>query len=285
MAPLVVKGKVLVGDSGGELGVCGWLTALDVNTGKIIWRAYATGPDKDVLIGPGFHSFYPSDLGSDLGVTTWPKDAWQTGGGTMWGLIAYDPDLNLIYYGTGNPGPWNQEQRPGDSKWTTTLFARDPDTGAAKWALQYNPHDEHDYDGINEQILVDLTVDGNPRKVLLHPDRNGHLYEVDRESGEILSAKPYGYVNSVLSIDLKTGRPVINPDNLTKLGTVVHDICPTASGLKDWNPSAFRRGDKALLQRLNDSLERNHAAILAILAAYHVPVLPEAFAVPGSVPR
>src|SRR5580658_122377 len=219
MAPLVVKGKVLVGDSGGELGVRGWLVALDAATGKILWRAYATGPDRDVLIGPGFHSFYPSDNGADLGVTTWPDDAWRTGGGTMWGWIAYDPDLNLIYYGTGNPGPWNQEQRPGDNKWTTTLFARDPDTGAAKWALQYNPHDEHDYDGINEQILVDMNVDGKPRKVLLHPDRNGHLYAVDRESGEILSAEPYGYVNSILSIDLKTGRPVMNPDKLTKAGT------------------------------------------------------------------
>jgi PQQ-dependent dehydrogenase (methanol/ethanol family) len=239
MAPLVVKGKVLVGDSGGELGVRGWLVALDAATGKILWRAYATGPDRDVLIGPGFHSFYPSDNGADLGVTTWPDDAWRTGGGTMWGWIAYDPDLNLIYYGTGNPGPWNQEQRPGDNKWTTTLFARDPDTGAAKWALQYNPHDEHDYDGINEQILVDMNVDGKPRKVLLHPDRNGHLYAVDRESGEIVSAKPYGYVNSVLRIDPKTGRPVMNPDKLTRVGVVVHDICPTASGLKDWNPSAF----------------------------------------------
>ena len=132
----------------------------------------------------------------------------------MWGWIAYDPDLNLIYYGTGNPGPWNQEQRPGDNKWTTTLFARDPDTGAAKWALQYNPHDEHDYDGINEQILVDMNVDGKPRKVLLHPDRNGYLYVVDRENGEIVSAEPYGYVNSVLRVDLKTGRPVMNPDKL-----------------------------------------------------------------------
>jgi PQQ-dependent dehydrogenase (methanol/ethanol family) len=239
MAPLVVKGHVLVGNSGGELGVRGWLTALDVNTGKIAWRAYATGPDKDVLIGPGFHSFYPSDNGTDLGVKTWPTGAWKTGGGTMWGWIAYDPDLDLIYYGTANPGPWNQEQRPGDNKWTTTLFARDPDTGAAKWGLQYNPHDEHDYDGINEQILVDLTFDGKPRKVLLHPDRNGHLYMVDRENGEILSAKPYGYVNSILGVDLKTGRPMMNPEKVTKLDTVVHDICPTASGLKDWNPSAF----------------------------------------------
>jgi PQQ-dependent dehydrogenase (methanol/ethanol family) len=239
MAPLVVKGKVLVGDSGGELGVRGWLTALDADSGKIAWRAYATGPDKDVLIGSDFHSFYPSDNGADLGVKTWPTDAWKTGGGTMWGWIAYDPELDLIYSGTANPGPWNQEQRPGDNKWTTTLFARNPATGAAKWALQYNPHDEHDYDGINEQILVDMNVDGKPRKVLLHPDRNGHLYVVDRGSGEIVSAQPYGYINSTLGIDLKTGRPTMNPEKLTKVGTVVRDICPTASGLKDWNPSAF----------------------------------------------
>src|SRR5271166_2104251 len=129
MAPLIVKGKVLVGDSGGEMGVRGWVTALDVNDGKQIWRAYATGPDKDVLIGPDFHPFYASEQGKDLGVSTWPPEAWKIGGGTMWGWIAYDPDLNLIYYGTANPGPWNQEQRPGDNKWTTTLFARDPDTG------------------------------------------------------------------------------------------------------------------------------------------------------------
>src|ERR1700761_408847 len=239
MAPLVVKGKVLVGDSGGEFGVRGWVQALDAGTGDVVWKAYSTGPDKDVLIGSDFHPFYDSEKGQDLGVKTWPPDAWKIGGGTMWGWIAYDPDLNLIYSGTGNPGPWNQEQRPGDNKWTAGVFARDPDTGAAKWALQYNPHDEHDYDGINEQILVDIDVDGNPRKVLLHPDRNGHLYVVDRGSGEIVSAKPYGYVNSVLRIDLKTGRPVMNPDKLTKVGTVVHDICPTASGLKDWNPSAY----------------------------------------------
>ena len=165
MAPLVVKGKVLVGDSGGEMGVRGWLAALDASNGKLVWKAFSTGPDRDVLIGADFHPFYPSDKGADLGVSTWPPEAWKIGGGTVWGWIAYDPDLKLIFYGTANPGPWNQEQRPGDNKWTTTLFARDPDTGSARWALQYNPHDEHDYDGINEQILLDMTVNGQLRKV------------------------------------------------------------------------------------------------------------------------
>ncbi len=239
MAPLVVKGKVLVGNSGGEFGVRGWLAALDAATGKLVWKAYSTGPDKDVLIGPDFHPFYDTDKGQDLGVKTWPPDAWKIGGGTVWGWIAYDPDLNLIYYGTANPGPWNQEQRPGDNKWTTTIFARDPDTGAAKWAYQMNPHDEHDYDGINEIVLVDMPVDGKMRKVLLHPDRNGYLYAIDRTNGQVISAGVYGPVNSTMGVDLKTGRPILNPEKTTKVGTTVRDICPTASGAKDWNPSSF----------------------------------------------
>ncbi|HEY4593872.1 MAG TPA: PQQ-binding-like beta-propeller repeat protein, partial [Thermoanaerobaculia bacterium] len=115
MAPLVVKGKVLVGNSGGEFGVRGWLTALDEGTGKIAWKAYSTGPDKEVLIGPDFKPFYDKEKGKDLGVATWPPEAWRIGGGTVWGWISYDPELNLIYYGTGNPGPWNPGQRPGDN--------------------------------------------------------------------------------------------------------------------------------------------------------------------------
>jgi PQQ-dependent dehydrogenase (methanol/ethanol family) len=239
MAPLVVRGKVLVGNSGGEMGVRGWVKALDAGSGKVLWTANATGPDKDVLIGADFHPFYASDQGQDLGVKTWPAGAWQTGGGTMWGWIAYDPDLNLIYYGNANPGPWNQEQRPGDNKWTTAVFARDPDTGMAKWAYQTNPHDQHDYDGINEIILLDMNFDGKSRKVLLHPDRNGRLYVIDRTNGEVLQANPYAYINSTTGVDLKTGRPTINPEKATKLGSVVRDICPTASGGKDWNPSAY----------------------------------------------
>jgi len=154
MAPLVVKGKVLVGNSGGEMGVRGWLTALNATDGKIAWRAYHTGPDADVLIGANFHPYYQQDQGKELGVTSWPGDAWRIGGGTMWGWISYDPEQNLIFYGTGNPGPWNPDQRPGDNKWTCGIFARDPDTGEARWFYQLSPHDLHDYDGINEQILT-----------------------------------------------------------------------------------------------------------------------------------
>jgi PQQ-dependent dehydrogenase (methanol/ethanol family) len=239
MAPLVVKGKVLVGVSGGEFGVRGWLQALDAGTGKVVWKAFHTGPDKDVLIGPDFHPYYAMDRGKDLGVTTWPADAWKIGGGSMWGWIAYDPDLNLIFYGTGNPGPWNQEQRPGDNKWTSGVFARDPDTGAAKWFYQSTPHDVHDYDDINEILLVTLPIGGQQRKVLLHPGRDGYIYVMDPKTGQVLSADPYGPVNSSKGVDLTTGRLKVVDEKTPHEGAVIRDICPTASGAKDWNPSAF----------------------------------------------
>ncbi|HWR50276.1 MAG TPA: PQQ-binding-like beta-propeller repeat protein, partial [Bryobacteraceae bacterium] len=211
MAPLVVKGKVLIGNSGGEFGVRGWLTALDAATGKIAWRAYTAGPDKDVLIGPNFKPFYADARGKDLGVKTWPPEVWKIGGGSVWGWISYDPELDLIYYGTANPGPWNSDQRPGDNKWTCTVFARRPDTGEAIWAYQYMPHDAHDYDAVNEHILLDLNIGGRPRKVIVHPERNGFMYVIDRATGEVLSAERYGNVNTTYKIDLKTGLPQINP--------------------------------------------------------------------------
>ncbi|TKB87480.1 MAG: PQQ-dependent dehydrogenase, methanol/ethanol family, partial [Mesorhizobium sp.] len=239
MAPLVVKGKVLVGNSGGEMGVRGWIKALDAGDGHVVWTAYNTGPDAEVLIGPDFKPHYDMDKGKDLGVTSWPPDAWKIGGGNVWGWISYDPDLNLIFHGTGNPGPWNPDLRPGDNKWTAGIFARDPDTGAAKWFYQWTPHDLHDYDGINEQVLLDMTWQGRPRKVLVRPERNGYVYLLDRTTGEVLSAVPFGPVNSSKGVDLKTGRLIVNPDKKTGTGKVVRDICPTASGLKDWQPSAF----------------------------------------------
>jgi PQQ-dependent dehydrogenase (methanol/ethanol family) len=205
MAPIVVKGKVLVGNSGGEFGVRGWLTAVDADTGKIAWRAYSTGPDADVLIGSNFKPFYKSEQGKDLGVKTWAGDQWKIGGGTGWTWISYDPDLDLIYYGTSNPGPWNPEQRPGDNKWTSSLFARRPETGEAIWAYQMNPHDLHDYDGVNENILLDLNINGQARKVLAQPDRNGRLYIIDRTNGQVLSAETFAYTNTSFRVDLSTG--------------------------------------------------------------------------------
>jgi PQQ-dependent dehydrogenase (methanol/ethanol family) len=239
MAPLVADGRVYVGDSGGELGVRGWLTALDEDSGKLVWRAYNTGPDADVKIGANFHPFYPSDKGTNLGVSSWPAEAWKIGGGTVWGWVTYDPELKALYYGSGNPGPWNAEQRPGDNKWTTGIFARDPATGEARWYYQMTPHDEHDYDGVNEQLLLDMPFGGSMHKVLIHPDRNGYVYVIDRMNGQVLSADPYGPVNSSKGVDLQTGRLIVNPEKETKVGREVHDICPTASGAKDWNPSSF----------------------------------------------
>jgi len=239
MAPLVARQKVFVGNSGGEYGVRGWVKALDENSGKVAWTAYATGPDSDVLIGADFKPFYDQDKGKDLGVSTWPPDAWQQGGGNMWGWISYDPDLNLIFHGTGNPGPWNHAQRPGDNKWTAGIFARNPDTGQANWFYQWSPHDVYDHDGINENILLDMDWDGKPRKVLVRPERNGYVYVLDRTSGEVLSAHPFGPVNSTKGVDLKTGRLIMNAEKTPVPGRVTRDICPTASGAKDWNPSAF----------------------------------------------
>ncbi|HET7435451.1 MAG TPA: methanol/ethanol family PQQ-dependent dehydrogenase [Thermoanaerobaculia bacterium] len=239
MAPLVVKNKVLVGNSGGEFGVRGWLTALDSETGKLVWRAYATGPDKDVLIGPNFKPFYARDRGKDLGMSTWPKDAWKTGGGTMWGWISYDPELDLIYAGTANPGPWNPDLRPGDNKWTAGIFARRPDTGEAIWYYQWSPHDVHDYDGINEQLLLDLPIGGKTRKVLVRPERDGYMYVVDRATGQVLSADPYAYITASLGFDLQNGKMIPNPAKAPGTGKLATDICPAAPGAKDWQPSAY----------------------------------------------
>lgn len=239
MAPFVVKDRVLVGNSGGEFGVRGWLTALDLKTGKMAWRAYSTGPDKDVLIGSRFKPFYANHKEPDLGVKTWPPGAWQQGGGAVWGWISYDPESNLIYYGTSNPGPWNPAQRPGDNKWTSTIFARDVTTGEAVWAYQMSPHDLHDYDGINEMVLLDVPWKGQVRKALIHPDRNGYVYLVDRTSGEVLSAEAFVYINSSHGVDLKTGLLQYNPEKEPKVKETVRNICPNSPGGKDWQPSAF----------------------------------------------
>jgi PQQ-dependent dehydrogenase (methanol/ethanol family) len=239
MAPLVAGGKVLVGNSGGEMGVRGWLAALDEGSGKLAWRAFNTGPDKDVLIGPRFHPFYAMDRGKDLGVTTWPPDAWKIGGATAWGWVSYDPETRLIFYGTSNPGPWNPNQRPGDNKWSTGIFARDVNTGEAVWYYQASPHDLFDHDDINEIILADIPWNGGRRPVLFHPGRNGYFYVLDRRSGQVLSATPYGYINSSKGVDLKSGRLIPAEDKEPKEGRVTRDICPASPGAKDWNPAAF----------------------------------------------
>jgi alcohol dehydrogenase (cytochrome c) len=240
MSPLVVGKAVLVGDSGGEMGVRGQLTALDLDTGKELWRAYSTGPDKDVKIGPDFRAPYPWLAGKDLGATTWPQGAWKRGGGTVWGWVSYDPELNLIYYGTSNPSPRVPAQRPGDNLWSSAVFARDPKTGDAKWAFQFTPHDQWDYDGVNENILFDATINGQPRKLMSHLDRNGFGYTLDRQTGRIVVAKTFGQVvNWAKGLDPNTGRPILNADKQAKVEEKVNNICPTHIGSKDWDPMAF----------------------------------------------
>lgn len=239
MAPIVVKGKVLVGNSGGEMGVRGWVTAINETDGKIAWRAYNVGPDKDVLIGARFHPFYRDAQGKDLGVKTWPPGRWQLGGAPVWGWLSYDPQSNLFFYGSGNPGPWNSNQRPGDNKWTATIFARDADTGEAVWADQLNPHDLWDYDEVNENVLIDLPISGQMRHVLIHPGRDGFMFVIDRQTGQIYSADKYDTVTSIKYFDLRSGRPVVNDEMTPLLGKNITGVCPSSPGAKDWQPVAW----------------------------------------------
>ena len=224
-APMVIKDKVISGISGGEFGVRGFVTANDANTGKQVWRMYSTGPEAEV----GFPG----------SVETWQGEEWKRGGGTTWGWYSYDPDLNLFYYGTGNPGSWNPDQRPGDNKFSMTIFARNPDTGKAAWAYQKTPHDAWDYDGINENVLVDLNMKGQMRKTLVNFDRNGFSYVLDRQTGELLLAEPFVAVNWAKSIDLKTGRPVEDPAKRTSSKANTKDICPSAMGGKNQQPVSY----------------------------------------------
>ncbi|MEA2718840.1 MAG: lanthanide-dependent methanol dehydrogenase [Candidatus Eremiobacteraeota bacterium] len=234
-APLIVKEKnVIVGVSGGEFGVRGYLTAYDIKTGKRVWRAYSEGPDRDTMIGAGFSG------PKNAGVSTWNGEQWKVGGGTTWGWFSYDPKLNSLYYGTGNPGTWNPTQRPGDNKWSMTIFARDADTGMAKWGYQMTPHDAWDYDGVNEMILVDLNMNGQTIPSLVHFDRNGFAYELDRRNGKLLMAKKFDpSVNWATHVDMTTGRPAVDPRYMTKAGVNVSGICPAAMGSKDQQPASY----------------------------------------------
>jgi PQQ-dependent dehydrogenase (methanol/ethanol family) len=242
-APLVVKDKVITGISGGEFGVKGFVAAYNTSDGKLAWKAYSVGPDKDLLVDPKKTTHLGKAIGADSSLKTWEGDQWQLGGGTTWGWYSYDPDLNLVYYGSGNPGTWNPVVRPGDNRWSMTIFARDLDTGMAKWVYQMTPHDEWDFDGVNEMILADIDVKGKARKVLVHFDRNGFGYTLDRVTGELLVAEKYDpAVNWATHVDMKTGRPqVVAEFSTDQQGQDVNtkNICPAALGTKDQQPAAF----------------------------------------------
>ena len=242
-APLVVKNMVLVGTSGGEFGVRGHVTAYDLGSGKQVWRGYSMGPDSDTLMDPDKTTNMGQPVGKDSGISTWQGDQWKIGGGTTWGWISYDSALNTVYYGTGNPSTWNPVQRPGDNKWSMTIFARDADTGMAKWVYQMTPHDEWDYDGVNEMILVDKDMAGSSGKLLVHFDRNGFGYTLDRTSGKLLVAEKFDpAVNWATKIDLSTGLPDRVKEYSTEAGgqdVNTKGICPAALGSKDQQPASY----------------------------------------------
>ncbi len=230
MAPLIVGNKVIVGASGGEFGIYGWVKALDLATGKLVWTARNIGPDADMQARPD--TFKPAyDHGADLGANSWGGDGWRTGGAPVWGFMSYDPQLDLFYYGTGNASPYNAEQRVGDNKWTASVLARRPADGSLVWAYQFTPHDNWDYDATGAMVLADLTVGGKSVKALVHFDKNGFAYTLDRATGRLLSATPFTSVNWAHSVDLATGRPVLDPAKQTGLSRGnVKNICPSLEG-------------------------------------------------------
>jgi PQQ-dependent dehydrogenase (methanol/ethanol family) len=248
-APHVFKNTVITGISGGEFGVRGRLIAYDLATGKKRWQASSVGPDKDLLVDPAKTMTWTNGkmapIGTDSSVKTWKGEQWKLGGGTTWGWYAYDPQLNLVYYGSGNPGTWNPAQRPGDNKWSMTIFARDLDTGMAKWVYQMTPHDEWDFDGVNEMLLIDVTAKSGKVPGIVHFDRNGFGYTLNRSTGELLVAEKYDpQVNWATKVDMNTGRPLVDKKyspGTTGADVNVKDICPAALGSKDQQPASYDR--------------------------------------------
>ncbi|MFN3279268.1 MAG: methanol/ethanol family PQQ-dependent dehydrogenase [Paracoccus hibiscisoli] len=243
-----VGDKVLVGVSGGEYGVRGRITAYNLADGTEAWKAYSTGPDDEMLVNPETTMHLGQPVGADSSLNSWEGDQWKIGGGSTWGWFSYDPDLNLVYYGTGNPSTWNPSQRPGDNRWSMTIMARDADTGEAKWFYQKTPHDEWDYDGVNENILVDKEIDGVERKLLVNFDRNGFAYTLDRETGELLVAEKFDpAVNWATEVDMNPdsdtyGRPMVVAEYSTaQNGEDVNTtgVCPAALGTKDQQPASY----------------------------------------------
>lgn len=214
-APLVVKGKVIVGTGGGEYGARGFISALDAKTGKVLWQTHTTAA--------------PGEPGGD----TWPKGAYKTGGGNPWITGTYDAGTDTLLWGVGNPGPWLATLRPGDNLYTNSVLALNPATGKIKWHYQWTPNDTWDYDGTNETVIADITHDGKPYKAIVHADRNGYFYAVDRTNGKLIYAKPF--VNATSMTGPKDG---VNQDNKDLRPTVDRQVftCPSFLGGKNWWP-------------------------------------------------
>jgi alcohol dehydrogenase (cytochrome c) len=227
--PTIVKNLVITGFGGGEYGARGYISAMEQDTGKEVWRLWT-------IPGAG-------EPGSD----SWKGDSWQLGGGVAWGIGSYDPKLNLLYYGTSNPSPWGASVRGPDSSeygkftnlYSSTTLAINPDTGKLVWYYQSTPHDAWDYDGVNELVLTDLSIGGQMTPVALKADRNGFFYVLNRQTGKLLSAKPFVPINWATGVDLNSGRPIEVPDKRPKFKQRAKDICPNALGGKNWQPMSF----------------------------------------------
>ncbi|MCS3557682.1 MULTISPECIES: methanol/ethanol family PQQ-dependent dehydrogenase [Bradyrhizobium] len=221
VAPLVADGVVITGISGAEFGTRGFIDGWDPATGKKLWRTYSIPT--------------PDEPGGD----TWKGDTWKLGGGSTWITGSYDPELNTVYWGIGNPGPFNSAVRPGDNLYTCSVLALDPKTGKIKWHYQFSPNNPFDYDSVAEMVLADMNVEGKPTKVLMDANRNGFFYVLDRTNGKLLAANPYVNVNWATGIDMKTGRPI--ETDITKdarEGKKV-TVYPSILGGKNWEPMSF----------------------------------------------
>src|ERR1700723_470826 len=253
-APIIANEKVIIGFGGDEFAARGKVTAYNLADGKKVWQCHSTGSDADVCLTKNTNKKHPEygKFGKDLGLHTFPGDEWKRGGGAAWGWYAYDPALHLVYYGTGNPGLWSPQYRCAepltqancnsgkfDNKWSMSIFARNVDTGEVEWVYQMTPFDQWDYDGVNEVVLVDMDVDGKKHPCLVHFDRNGFAYVLDRADGTLLRANKYVTVNWAEKVDMKTGKPVkvfehspLKPHGNTQ-------ACPSAMGGKDKQPCAI----------------------------------------------
>jgi len=222
-APVIANGVLMTGISGAEFGIRGFIDGWDPDTGNHLWRRY-TIPAR-----------------GESGNETWPQnnDAWQHGGGSTWVPGTYDPDLDISYWGIGNPAPWASEQRPGDNLFTSSVLAIKPKTGEIVWHYQFTPNDAYDYDACWELILADINVDGRPRKVVMQLNRNGFLYVLDRTNGQLLRANPYERVNWASRIDMRTGRPVETDIARDLRNGKAIDLWPSTTGGKNWPHAAY----------------------------------------------
>jgi PQQ-dependent dehydrogenase (methanol/ethanol family) len=238
--PLVAGNLVVVGTGGSAPGAPGYLTVYDALNGRLVWRGWTTGPDSLVRLDGPANPAYPSHQDRDLGVRSWPGAEWQRGGGTPSGWLSFDPDLNLVYAGTGPPAPPNPAGRPGDNKWSSSLMARDLATGRVRWILQLTPHDQWGFGAASENILADLTIGGAPVRALVHFDPNGFVYTLNRATGRLLLAERFGPLNWASSIDLSAARPAIEPRFAAPRGArSTEGVCPAAIGMKGPAPAAY----------------------------------------------